>query len=66
MNKNHIVRVRHDLMRHVLKSVSMQTRYTYQFCFEELCNMFAEGHVLGVNTQDELFKRLTEMNELPF
>jgi len=58
MNKNHIVRVRNPLMRSVLKSVSMQSQFTYQYCFDELCNMFQEGHVLGVNTQDLLFARL--------
>lgn len=58
MNKNHIVRVRNPLMRSVLKSVSMQSCFTYQYCFEQLCDMFQEGHVLGVNTQDALFARL--------
>jgi hypothetical protein len=66
MNKNHIVRVRNERMRHVLKSVSMQTRHTYQFCFEELCRMFEEGHVLGVNSQDELFRRIVQYDEAPF
>lgn len=58
MNKNHIVRVRHPLMRSILKNVSMNSAYTYQACFEELCAMFSEGHVLGVNTQDKLFDRM--------
>jgi len=66
MNKNHIVRVRNPLMKHVLKSVSMNTRCTYQFCFEVLCDMFEEGHVLGVNTQDALFKRIVEIGDVPF
>lgn len=66
MNKNHIVRVRNPLMKSVLKSVSMQTRCTYQHCFEVLCNMFEEGHVLGVNTQDVLFKRMIENQDAPF
>lgn len=67
MNKNHIVRVRNQRMKNVLKSVSMQTAHTYQYCFEVLCDMFEEGHVLGVNTQDKLFERLTQLdNDAPF
>lgn len=66
MNKNHIVRVRNKRMKQVLKSVSMQTRHTYQFCFDVLCTMFEEGYVLGVNTQDELFRRLSELDSVPF
>ena len=58
MNKNHVVRVRNDTMRHALQSVSMQTNFTYQECFEELCEMFWDGHVLGVNTKDVLFERM--------
>jgi len=66
MNKNHIVRVRNDTMKHAIASVSMQTKATYQECFEELCNMFADGHVLGVNTKEVLFARMTAKFKTPF
>lgn len=63
-NKNRIVRVRNKLMHDALISVSISTAYTYQECFEELCTMFQEGFVLGVNTRDELYTRV--INKLPF
>lgn len=63
-NKNRIVRVRHELMHKVFLSCALQTALTYQECFDELCEMFAEGYVLGVNTGDELYKRI--LNKLPF
>lgn len=66
MNKNHIVRVRNKLMKHAISSVSMQTNKTYQEVFETLCDMFEEGHVLGVNTKDKLFERVVQSFDAPF
>lgn len=63
-NKNRIVRVKNDVLHHALLSVALSTAYTYQECFEEFINMSQAGFVLGVNTRDELYKRIIE--SLPF
>lgn len=63
-NKNRIVRVRNETMHRACLNCALQTALTYQECFEELCDMFHEGYVLGVNTGDELYKRIIE--KLPF
>ena len=59
-NKNRIVRVSHNILHHALASVALSTAYTYQECFQEWCNMSSDGYVLGVNTKDELYKRMIE------
>lgn len=45
-------------VRTVCERVSQETGYPFQWCFDELIEMFVEGHVFGVNTQDKLFRRI--------
>lgn len=47
----------------VCERVSQQTGYPFQRCFDELIQMFVEGHVFGVGTQDKLFERVVERME---
>lgn len=47
----------------VCERVSQQTGYPFQWCFDELIQMFVEGHVFGVSTQDKLFERIVERME---
>jgi len=46
-------------IRTVCERVSQETGYPFQWCFDELIEMFAEGYLFGINTQDELFERIT-------
>lgn len=47
-------------VRSVCERVSQETGYPFQWCFDELIEMFIEGHVFGINTQDRLYSRITE------
>ena len=50
-------------VRSVCERVSQSTGYPFQWCFDELIQMFVEGHVFGINTQDKLFQRIIEKLE---
>ena len=45
-------------VRTVCERVSQETGYPFQWCFDEMIEMFVEGHVFGINSQDVLFKRI--------
>jgi len=47
----------------ICENVSRQTGYPFQWVFDELIVMLKEQHVLGLNTQDELFTRIVEKME---
>lgn len=50
-------------VRAVCERVSQETGYPFQWCFDELIEMFVDGNTFGINTQDKLFKRITERME---
>lgn len=47
----------------ICENVSKQTGYPFQWVFDELVTMLKEQHVLGLNTQDELFERIVRKFE---
>jgi len=47
----------------VCERVSQETKYPFQWCFDELIEMLIEGHLFGVNTQDVLFARIVRKLE---
>lgn len=47
----------------VCERISQETGYPFQWVFDELMQMFKEGHVFGANTHDKLFRRITERLE---
>jgi len=47
----------------ICERVSQSTGYPFQWVFDELMTMFEEGYVFGLNTHDELFRRITEKLE---
>jgi len=57
-----LIKNRH--IRTICERVSVETGYPFQWCFDELMEMFADQHVLGLNSQDALFKRVVEKLEL--
>lgn len=48
----------------ICENVSRQTGYPFQWCFDELIQMLVEQYVLGLNTQDELFERISKKLEI--
>lgn len=52
------VLIKQKQIRDVCESVSKQTGYPFQWCFDELMEMFAEGFLFGVNTKDALIGRI--------
>lgn len=57
------VLVKQRKIRGVCERVSCETGYPFQWCFDELLEMFAEGYLFGINTQDELFRRISDKLE---
>lgn len=53
-----LIKNRH--IRMVCERVSQETGYPFQWCFDELMEMFAEGYLFGINTQDELYSRIVD------
>lgn len=58
-----IVLLKDRKVRSVCERVSQQTGYPFQWCFDELIQMFVECHVFGINTQDKLFERILDRME---
>lgn len=54
------VLIKNKRVRTVCERVSQETGYPFQWCFDELVEMFAEGHVFGVSSQDKLYMRIVE------
>lgn len=54
------VLLKNQLVRSVCERVSKETGYPFQWCFDELIEMFVEGHIFGKSTQDKLFSRIVE------
>lgn len=52
------VLIRNDWVRSICESVSRETGYPFQKCFDELIEMLVMGFVLGVNTKDQLYNRI--------
>lgn len=50
-------------VRTACERVSRETGYPFQWVFDELIEMFVEGHVFGTASQDKLFKRISEKFE---
>lgn len=50
-------------VRYVCERVSQEAGYPFQWCFDEIVEMFVEGHVFGISTQDKLFERISEKLE---
>lgn len=57
------VLIKNKQVRKVCETVSIQTGYPFQWCFDELIEMFVEGYVFGENSQDELFRRIVDKLE---
>jgi hypothetical protein len=57
------VLIKNKSVRTVCERVSQETGYPFQWVFDELIEMFCDGYVFGLNTQDELFSRITEKLE---
>lgn len=53
------VLLKNTKVRRVVERVSQETGYPFQWCFDELIEMFVEGHVFGINSQDKLFSRIS-------
>lgn len=47
-------------VRTICEQVSIQCGFPFQWVFDELIEMLVEGHVIGINTKDKLFERITE------
>lgn len=52
------VLIKNQWIRTCCERVSQETGYPFQWCFDELMEMFFEGYVFGINTQDELYHRI--------
>lgn len=55
--------IKNKQVRSVCERVSQETGYPFQWVFDELIEMFVEGHIFGVRTQDKLFERILEKLE---
>lgn len=54
------VLIKNRQVRVACERVARETGAPLQSVFDELIEMFVEGHVFGINTQDKLFERIVE------
>lgn len=58
MNENHIVRVRNKKWRDLIEFAASYCGVTYQFAFEQLCDLMTQGYTFGTHTNVLLVEKI--------
>jgi len=58
MNENRIVRVRNKKWHELLEFASEYCGVTYQFAFEQLCDLMTQGYTFGTHTNVLLVEKI--------